>query len=109
MGSGAGRPQTGRSMTYEEMVSLDRSNVKRGVRPHVLKQLSRGRARGPDALHKCGICLGELGQAACTLRLPCHHDFCEHCAREWLKNHHTCPVCRFEFPERDTQVIHWRQ
>eukprot|EP00873_Tetraselmis_striata_P023348 jgi/Tetstr1/443612/TSEL_031611.t1 len=99
------RPGTGLGMSYEQMLSLDKSNVKRGVKARALNRLSRGRARGTTAAQKCGICLGKLGDAPSTARLPCTHDFCEGCARQWLAEHATCPVCRYEFPEADTQIV----
>jgi hypothetical protein len=40
-----------------------------------------------------------------VLLLLCANRFCCGCIRTWLKEHHTCPVCRWAFPERDTRLI----
>jgi hypothetical protein len=41
---------------------------------------------------ECPICLDFKEEA---VSLPCNHDFCEKCAKEWLVNNKdTCPTCR---------------
>jgi hypothetical protein len=38
-------------------------------------------------------------------KLPCGHDLCTTCAREWLRSHTTCPFCRANVPGgRTTEV-----
>jgi len=44
----------------------------------------------------CNIALGEKGQL-----LPCGHMFHPNCTKPWLKDHNTCPVCRYELPTDD--------
>lgn len=42
--------------------------------------------------HLCAICLKEPKQ---VVFLPCKHaQFCEGCAKRWVKSRSTCPVCR---------------
>jgi hypothetical protein len=39
------------------------------------------------------------------LQLPCGHEFCVGCIGTWLAEHVTCPICRWSFPESQTQLI----
>ncbi|ETV78700.1 hypothetical protein, variant [Aphanomyces astaci] len=56
-----------------------------------------------DNKHDCAVCkdVYELKEEA--LRLPCAHDFHSHCILPWLKQHNSCPVCRFELPTDDQE------
>jgi hypothetical protein len=38
-------------------------------------------------------------------QLPCRHEFCVGCIGTWLAGHVTCPICRWSFPEDQTQLI----
>jgi hypothetical protein len=44
----------------------------------------------------CSICQEDwiLGETA--LSMPCNHTFHPPCIQEWLKEHNSCPICRFE-------------
>lgn len=56
----------------------------------------------------CAICQETIGNGAKAIKLPCSgtpHYFClgdepEKCegVKPWLKEHNTCPICRFELP-----------
>ncbi|RHY29620.1 hypothetical protein DYB37_011907 [Aphanomyces astaci] len=56
-----------------------------------------------DNKHDCAVCkdVYELKEEA--LRLPCAHDFHSDCILPWLKQHNSCPVCRFELPTDDQE------
>ena len=51
----------------------------------------------------CNICLEKVKRDDFTLEeekktaeLPCGHDFHRICINGWLKDHDSCPVCRFK-------------
>jgi hypothetical protein len=50
---------------------------------------------------ECAVCLEEqpIGSYAC--KLSCGHLFHRNCVRDWLLQHCTCPVCRFELQTDD--------
>ncbi|GMJ00795.1 BCA2 zinc finger ATL 6 [Hibiscus trionum] len=46
----------------------------------------------------CTICLEELEVGSEVSRMPCRHRFHAHCIETWLKQRHSCPICRFQMP-----------
>ncbi|ETV93221.1 hypothetical protein H310_12817 [Aphanomyces invadans] len=56
-----------------------------------------------DDKHDCAVCkdVYELKEEA--IRLPCSHDFHTDCIMPWLKQHNSCPVCRYELPTDDQE------
>ena len=60
---------------------------------------------GQEASEGCLICLESYPEGNAAKRLPCSHIFCHSCIRTWLTNHRSCPVCRFEFPDKETHLI----
>lgn len=44
----------------------------------------------------CPICLEKPKEGEKVVQLLCLHDIHSACAWQWLKEHNTCPVCRFE-------------
>lgn len=48
----------------------------------------------------CHICLEKMEDEKLkpTCQLPCGHAFDKACLKEWLKDHHNCPVCRHNLP-----------
>jgi hypothetical protein len=58
---------------------------------------------------QCAICQDIIASGSTAIKLPCPdtpHYFCsgddhENCEgiKPWLKEHNTCPICRFELPE----------
>jgi hypothetical protein len=44
---------------------------------------------------QCAICLCEFEEGDSLMQLPCEHDFHGECINGWMKQHRTCPLCRF--------------
>lgn len=49
----------------------------------------------------CHVCMEQYKAGKRVAQLPCSHRFCRSCIKPWLSKHHTCPVCRYEFPVED--------
>ncbi|KAI9807689.1 MAG: hypothetical protein M1825_005630 [Sarcosagium campestre] len=49
---------------------------------------------GEEGKADCSICMDEVPLGHEVVHLPCSHWFHEHCAKEWLREHDTCPICR---------------
>jgi len=68
----------------------------------------------PEMIEKkitCGICLEELQENEDIIELPCEDKHYFHIKKEecegiypWLKDNHTCPLCRHEFPSEEKEV-----
>ena len=57
-----------------------------------------------DKGQECLICKEEFGMSSTNskevqIRLPCNakHTVGSKCIATWLKDHNTCPICRYEF------------
>lgn len=56
----------------------------------------------PKACESAHACTGRAGDPIdldlppTRVRMPCGHDFHEDCLLQWVRTHHTCPVCRYE-------------
>eukprot|EP00347_Sterkiella_histriomuscorum_P012527 403368233 len=46
----------------------------------------------------CTICQENLPIGEKAMIIPCGHIFHPDCVLPWLKDHNTCPVCRYELP-----------
>jgi len=56
--------------------------------------------------HKCcSICFDNFQVGANNVvSLPCSHAFDRGCVVQWLAQHNTCPICRYELPTLDSEV-----
>ena len=97
--------------SYDDLLALDQYNVKRGVCPPVLRGLPCRHPSPADAGDRCHICMETftaLPQEQLLLQLPCMHEYCRECIGQWLRDHPTCPVCRWTFPEEHTRLLHYK-
>lgn len=46
----------------------------------------------------CSVCMDTINIGKEAIFMPCGHSFHPDCLMPWLKDHNTCPVCRFELP-----------
>lgn len=90
--------------SYETMLRLDENNPKRAVKSSVLNKLPTVAPEGPAAAEGCLICLESFAEGSAK-ELPCSHVFCKQCIGVWLCQSRSCPVCRFEFSDKETHLI----
>jgi hypothetical protein len=50
----------------------------------------------------CAVCHENYEVGKQVMELPCGHQFCVGCGRQWLRRNCTCPVCRSEVPEDES-------
>jgi len=44
---------------------------------------------------ECYICLDKLLPGSCVTQLPCKHEYCFDCIKQWLNEYNTtCPICK---------------
>ncbi|CAH0491132.1 unnamed protein product [Peronospora farinosa] len=54
-----------------------------------------------DGSAECTVCKDFFAVDDEVHRLPCEHSFHPDCILPWLKQHNSCPLCRFELPTDD--------
>eukprot|EP01052_Picozoa_sp_SAG31_P000442 SAG31_NODE_13_length_37961_cov_21.751307_21_plen_732_part_00 len=116
-------------LTYERLVQLDEDGERRdGLAFRVVRRYHRARfaalkrAAASRCQHKhttkescldlpteCPICLEEYAAADWIKMLPCQHKFHEDCILRWFKDHHICPMCRFDCRAHDEAQGHVQQ
>lgn len=57
----------------------------------------------------CCVCRDEFEVGAQGLMMPCEHIFHPNCLTPWLKQHNSCPTCRFELPTDDSDYEHMKR
>ncbi|KAL9645514.1 hypothetical protein ABK040_000579 [Willaertia magna] len=57
---------------------------------------------GEHCDHSCSVCICDFEESENLIRLPCGHLFHKDCIMPWIKDHNSCPTCRFELPTDDT-------
>jgi hypothetical protein len=56
-----------------------------------ISRLPRRTAHGDESA-ECSICIAQFSGR--VIRLPCEHEFHEHCVATWLEYADACPLCR---------------
>src|SRR5690606_17728762 len=86
-------------LDYEALLLLDEDIPKRGV-PKNSKYLKEH----PSFEYigkQCDICMDKITNSSRKIiSLPCKHFYHSDCIWKWFENHRTCPVCRFEIPDK---------
>ncbi|KAL0491739.1 RNG1L [Acrasis kona] len=52
----------------------------------------------------CSVCIEDYELEEQLIQLPCEHIFHKHCIVPWIKEHNTCPTCRYELPLSDPEA-----
>ena len=50
----------------------------------------------------CTVCCDVIALGSKGMFMPCGHIYHPDCLQPWLKDHNTCPVCRFELPTEES-------
>jgi len=56
-----------------------------------------------EAGHCCAVCQDEFSIGENVTMMPCKHPFHRDCVLPWLKDHNTCPICRYQLMTDDEQ------
>lgn len=57
----------------------------------------------------CCVCRDEFELGTQGLMMPCEHIFHPQCLTPWLKQHNSCPTCRYELPTDDSDYEHMKR
>jgi len=52
-------------------------------------------------IKECSVCKEDFKEGDQALEMPCTHKFHDGCLTPWLKQHNSCPTCRFELVTDD--------
>jgi len=58
---------------------------------------------------ECSVCKDRFTNGESVLKLPCLHLYHRACILPWLKDHNTCPTCRYELPTNDEEFEEGRK
>lgn len=68
---------------------------------HVLDNLPEVEVPHDPSNDPCVVCQENFEEGEIATKLPCGHFFHGECIVPWLKEHNTCPLCRYELPTTD--------
>ena len=81
--------------TEFEQINMDDIPLVEVDKSHVYREL------------ECVICITNYELNDKVRKIHCGHMFHEECLRDWLKEHHTCPLCRANIVSNDTSYRWW--
>ena len=83
------------NLTYEVLLRLDETIVKKGMSPEQLKEFPiQLYVKSLDGEGSCNICLYEYETGDYVRKLSCCHKFHKGCIDKWLDTNITCPMCK---------------
>jgi len=83
------------SLTYEQLMTLDNTIVKKGMTDKEMEQFPIDVfIKGYDQEGSCSVCISDLESGEITRKLTCAHKFHKDCIDTWLKHNITCPDCK---------------
>ncbi|KAF0971853.1 hypothetical protein FDP41_010076 [Naegleria fowleri] len=56
-----------------------------------------------EMCQSCAVCLCEFEENDLLTRMPCGHVFHKDCIMPWIKDHNSCPTCRYELATEDPE------
>lgn len=68
--------------------------VTQGLSSAEFDRLPTSTAGTPHTSQDCTVCYDKYAVGDVIVALPCMHLFHNDCAKPWLKDHKTCPVCK---------------
>lgn len=84
---------------YERLMRLDENIVKKGIE---ISKFSKLKICEEELC--CPICFDTFTKNTKILEFTCGHNFCEGCSEEWFKENVKCPVCSFEFNDKEVKL-----
>lgn len=102
--SGEGLRGPGQEQMLQE--SLESDSGRRGQRrasKASVEALVVVKVRGKDAAVECTVCKDEFKLGEYVKQMPCSHLYHVDCILQWLAEHNTCPLCRYEMPTEDAE------
>jgi hypothetical protein len=83
------------SLTYERLLMLDNTIVKKGLTLEQLKAFPiQLYVKSLDGEGSCNICISDYETGEFVRKLCCNHKFHKACIDKWLDANITCPTCK---------------
>eukprot|EP01013_Petalomonas_cantuscygni_P044364 TRINITY_DN8956_c0_g1_i1.p1 TRINITY_DN8956_c0_g1~~TRINITY_DN8956_c0_g1_i1.p1 ORF type:complete len:442 (+),score=51.45 TRINITY_DN8956_c0_g1_i1:103-1326(+) len=104
-GNGDGAPASLEDFLHQLLVSYDGPVGTPPTAAAAVEGLRR-EAVPPDVASggvECPVCFDEFRAGAESVVLPCSHRFDPDCILPWLREHSSCPTCRYQLPTDDAE------
>ena len=79
-----------------------------------LIKITENKLKNTEDVLECPVCKDEFKLDEEVIEMPCKHMFHNDCIMPWLKQHNSCPTCRYELVTDDKdyenrKVVHQQQ